>query len=352
MTTTSVSALNLQETIENLLRATGREHIEDLLTIMRDNGYYNVGCHGHHRWQGGLAQHSLEVLLRMQRQADIDLPADSIVIVSLLHDLCTMRGFKQYRHHGSRSVLIATREAHIKLSAMEYQAILWHMHGIKERDHLGSAFEAVLDNPLWQLLRKADHYSTAHPMTKAEFQIAISGKPRIRRDSSLVVDTNHGCSTLKAVHKAEEDRTPLSDEGKRIRQIRRGTASLEDVLAALNDRNINRRDALELLINNDVQLNNSYIIDNLHFKGFSKEFLRKASYDEIQEHRAILMDRCQYDKCAAKYTAMYIYDEAAGVFDHKLHTNTMYDWLKAEFNINATLDSFHKARRLYDTDRR
>ena len=142
MTTTMVTDLSFQSTIENLLRATGRDNVDQLLTLMRDNGYYRAGCHHHHRHQGGLAQHSLEVLLRMQRQNESALPVDSIVIVALLHDLCNIKGFNHIRHHGSRSVLLATREAGFKLTHMEYQAILWHMHNVKEKGKICAQFDA------------------------------------------------------------------------------------------------------------------------------------------------------------------------------------------------------------------
>lgn len=357
MTNTSLPKFNIQETIENLLRATGREHVDQLLTIMRDYGYYSVGCHGHHRWRGGLAQHSLEVLLRMQRlneSSKVELPISSVVIVALLHDLCDIRAFKQYHRHGSRSVLIATREAEFKLYPMEYQAILWHMHGAKEKGKLGAQFDEVLDNPLWKLLRQADHYSASNPLTMNELQHAMSGKPRQRKSSDVVVRSS-GHSLMSPKQCAEKVPAPkreLTDEEKRTQRIRRNNSSYQDLMNALEELNMDRNEAIELLLQAEVQRTRGPIVNNPHYKGFNKEYLRTASYEEIENHRTLLMDRCQYEKCAAKFAASYIYSDTKGVFNRDLETKDMYNWLKEEFNTTASLDMFYKARPMFDTNRR
>ena len=53
MSTSSASVFSLQSTIEKLLRATGRENVDQLLALMRDHGFYRVRCYKHHRYQGG-----------------------------------------------------------------------------------------------------------------------------------------------------------------------------------------------------------------------------------------------------------------------------------------------------------
>ena len=354
MTNTILPTMSIQVTIENLLRATGREHVEELLAIMRNNGYYRAGCRRHHQSKGGLAQHSMEVLMRMQRSNDANLPVSSLVIVALLHDLCNIRGFKQYRHHGSRSVLIATREAGFKLYPMEYQAILWHMHRAKEKGTLGAQFDEVLANPLWHMLRKADGYSAAHPMTRQDFMLAMSGKPR-RKKSSAVIEVSERSSAARAcVPKAER---PISAEAEmhspRIRRTyssyRDQTNALMQALKELNMEDSNK--AIEILFQKVAQRTPGPIVQNPHFKGFNKEYLRTASYEEIEYHRTLLMDRCQYKKCAAKYAASYIYSETNGVFNIHLETDDMHNWLKEEFNTTASLAMFYKERPQFDKKR-
>jgi hypothetical protein len=89
------------------------------------------------------------------------IPEDSIVVTCLLHDLCNMQ--KHIRRHGSLSVELA-KSAGFPLSREEYLAIRWHMHKESEKGTLGKNFDEVIDSKLWQLLRKADGHSAAHPM--------------------------------------------------------------------------------------------------------------------------------------------------------------------------------------------
>ena len=333
----SVSSLSLQSTIENLLRATGRENVEQLLTLMRDNGYYRVGCHRHHKYQGGLAHHSLEVLLRMQKQNDGILATDSIIIVALLHDLCNINGFRHIRHHGSRSVLLATREAGFKFRPIEYQAILWHMHGLKEKGKLGSSFDAVLDSPLWKELRKADHYSVAHPLSREELGYAMEGKHR--RVASIPVSAEHAYNESSSRPHEESPRRNYSEEEKRRQSIKRNNATIEDIFEALYNREITVDEASDLY----SQRNSNNTRSNVDNSGFKKQYRESATPDEIEIHRTELIDRCAMPHGAARRVAQYIYDETSGVFNCQWPTNDIYLWLKSEFGFPASRDNFYKA---------
>lgn len=348
MTTTMVADLSFQSTIENLLRATGRDNVDQLLTFMRDNGYYRAGCHRHHKHQGGLAQHSLEVLLRMQRQNESSLPVDSIVIVALLHDLCNIKGFNHIRHHGSRSVLLATREAGFKLTHMEYQAILWHMHSVKEKGKICAQFDAVLDNPLWQLLRKADYHSATHPLSRQELVYAMSGKPR--RTDRIVPVSGEACKE-SCPKDVPTKRPELSPEEKHRRTIRRNTVSITEVFQALEDAGINPVDAFNTVINSYYEQhrngsNSSAVTANapsVNNDGFKLKYRETATPEQIETHRTELIDRCAIPHGAAKRVAQYIYEETDGVFNCQWPTNDIYLWLKSEFGLPASRDNFYKA---------
>lgn len=340
MKTSSVSSLSLQSTIESLLRATGRENVEQLLTLMRDNGYYRVGCHRHHKQQGGLVQHSLEVLLRMQRQNEGILPTDSMIIVALLHDLCNISGFRHIRHHGYRSVVLAAREAGFRLRKDEAQAILWHMHDAKEKGKLGASFAAVLDSPLWKALRKADRESAAHPLSRAELGLAMEGKHR----RLVAVGSDHcvGSAGEKAAPRPK-DETPrpkeeYSEVEKRRRAIKRQNATIADIFEALHSGEMDVNEAYAW-----YQQQN-HIVDN---RGFKREYLKKVSSEEIEEHRMELAARCRYKIGAPKYVAMYIYKETEGVFDPYLSPTTMHEWLQKEFGYPKDRDSLYHAARQY-----
>lgn len=171
----------MQEQIEKLLRLTQRENVENLIEFLRTHGYYSARCHNHHRFEGGTSQHSVETLLYMQQNNHNHLPLASVVIVALLHDICNIPGFNDVRHHGSRSVIITVNHAKFPLTKDEYQAILWHMHGKEEKGLLGHQFDEVLNNPLWNLLRRGDHHSSHFPQTRYELRKALLEGPSARR---------------------------------------------------------------------------------------------------------------------------------------------------------------------------
>ena len=337
--------LNLQDTIENLLRATKREHIEKLLTIMRENEFYRRSCRGHHHWPGGLAQHSLEVMSRMQRQNTQELPIDSIVIVALLHQLYKVSGFKQYHHFGSRSVLIATREAGLRLTPMEYKAILWHMHGPREKGKIGADFDAVLDNPLWQLLRKADHYSCTHPMTEKEFEYAMGGKVRAIK---LITHSEVGeSSEVRPIRPTQSEgrKTELTPEEKRRRYIRRNNVPFADILEFMKKYGLNPQKGVEEQMKEDWE-NSPITIDT---DGFNPNYLRRANREEIQEHIVQLQDICSQKQRVAGFVNKYIYKQHPNVFNMKFTFTEMYVWLKKEFKINCEIENFRKYNPIRDT---
>ena len=343
--------MTIQQTIEKLLRATKRERVEELLTVMRNNGYYRVGCHGHHRWQGGLAQRSMEVLLYMQRHnTNADIPASSIVIAALLHDLHNIRGYKQYRHHGSRSVLITTREIGFKLTNMEYQAILWHAHGKSEKGTLGASFDAVLTNPLWQLLRKADYYTATHPMTKADLLFAMNDEQRCEkrelvrsRDCDYTTVRPSGVLSLGCL--TTKPKPEITPEEKHRRDIRKNSVSVAEVLAALKAFGVEIPEETQAAVAD--QFNQTTAENNKCFMPDYKD-PKSPLHEKLEEHRTMLYDLCQRRRNAANLVAEYIYQTAQGVFDIHYDTKETYEWLKQEFGFTASLESFYKARPKFD----
>lgn len=336
------SSLSLQQIIENLLRATGRENVENLLTIIREHGYYRVGCHRHHMHQGGLAQHALEVLWQMKRHESAQMPMDSIVVVALLHDLCNIRGFAHIRRHGSRSVRIATREAGFKLKPTEYSAILWHMHGMKEKGTLGASFDKVLDNPLWQQLRKADHYSSANPMTKQQLIDTLEGKT-----DKVAKPTNESHSAPK-MHAEPTERVKIpndtekrfdDDTEKRLRALKR-SLPIEHIRAVVEALGYNSES-----LNDSFSTSQSYKTDEWkeHNEMFDRDYLKHAAFEEIEDHREELFDRRSAKRGAAKLLASYIYEETNGVFKTNWKVNAMYDWLVREFGFKDSYWTFYKA---------
>jgi len=134
-----------KDRIYAILRSTERPGVEDVIDYLENSNYFSRGCCSHHKENGGLARHSLEVYDYMHsgtsRAAE-----DSIAVVALLHDLgktvCS-------DGHARRSVAILDRLG-FALSDDERYAISHHHD--KSSDSLMP--------PLRRLLSFADCCST------------------------------------------------------------------------------------------------------------------------------------------------------------------------------------------------
>ena len=142
-----------KEKIETLLGVTDMEKEErlNLLKWLEESGFYTAPASSryHLNVEGGLAQHSLNVHKALR---DIDngfvphnLGASSMIIVSLLHDVCKIGLYKDnilksgkrsisipYQKeedfpigHGEKSVFLLQK--HITLTEQEAVCIRWHM---------------------------------------------------------------------------------------------------------------------------------------------------------------------------------------------------------------------------------
>lgn len=178
--------------IEELLMATNRPGIENLLKFLEDSDFYNAPCSTEHHLstEGGLARHSLNVfnLLRdriIQHRLQEAIPEGSVIITGLCHDFCKIgfyeRGFKWVKPngtwekqetwvvkdklplgHGEKSVSIC--QDYILLSEVEKLAIRWHMGaftaGFPEDYATKCAFNEAMNNPLVALISTADFEAT------------------------------------------------------------------------------------------------------------------------------------------------------------------------------------------------
>lgn len=150
--------MNTQQHIESLLTSTNNPQLIGMIPTLSASTYYTARCHSHHRYKGGLADHSLEVVLIMlaDQQLVQHYGRENIIIAGLFHDLCTSR-HDAWQHierwrHGVRSVHILGDFFGIHLHDDVYKAIRYHMRRWK-----GSA-----PNPLHKTLRHADHTSAAN----------------------------------------------------------------------------------------------------------------------------------------------------------------------------------------------
>lgn len=182
-----------KEKITELLLSTNREGMDKLVEHMENGGFFTAPCSTryHLSKEGGLAEHSLNVYENALRISNglgrpEEIFKDSLIIISLLHDLGKMGQFgkenyvpnmlkgratkanpdpepKQseaqpyksnpdlrYVDHEVRSVAIASR--FIELTEEEQLAILWHngLYGPFKYEIQGN------ETPLYMLLHFAD----------------------------------------------------------------------------------------------------------------------------------------------------------------------------------------------------
>jgi hypothetical protein len=132
----------------DLLESTKREHIEDVIKYLKEREFYLQPASSRHHLaeEGGLLKHSLNVyhtFSSMNRVLNLAIPEDTIILTSLLHDLCKIDVYKEntsrdkkYRPyyyydpypfgHGEKSVVLLLK-LKLKLSELEELMIRWHM---------------------------------------------------------------------------------------------------------------------------------------------------------------------------------------------------------------------------------
>lgn len=184
--------MNRIEEFENLLLSVEREGIENLLGFIRKSDFYTApastkyhSCH-----EGGLLEHSLNVYKCLVAKLDnsiwkdalAEIPEESLVVSSLLHDLCkTYFYVVEYRNkknddgiwekvpyytiddkiaygHGEKSVMMI--EEYIKLTPVERYSIRWHMGWSEPKENYNALGKAMGKYPLVLALHEADQEAT------------------------------------------------------------------------------------------------------------------------------------------------------------------------------------------------
>lgn len=136
-----------------LLRSTGEQGIEELITAIHKSSFFIGHSHSHHHYATGLVEHSLGVydqMVSMANKEGYPLNPNDIILVGLLHDVCMGRN-DDWRNlpgkHGGKSANIAKKYLP-NISNAVYEAIRCHRHNPSE--------ESKNRNPLWYLVRKSD----------------------------------------------------------------------------------------------------------------------------------------------------------------------------------------------------
>ena len=139
------------ERVIAILEQVARPGISQVIEYIRKSNYATARCGEHHKYKGGLVDHSLEVYEIMKRD-NPKLSEESIIICSLFHDLgkARLRGWNFEGHHPERAIAILKR-CGFELTEQEAFAIRYHHR--KSLD--------AFTHPYRNAVTKADMESTA-----------------------------------------------------------------------------------------------------------------------------------------------------------------------------------------------
>lgn len=147
-------SIDFKEEIIKLLRSTKRKDIEYLINFLLETDFFIAPASAkyHSAHVGGLAEHSYKVFELFYRKCKLyklNIPIETIIITTLLHDICKIDTYiieKKWRKdsknkwesyeaygytnhmpigHGEKSVIIISK--FIELTEQEILMIRWHM---------------------------------------------------------------------------------------------------------------------------------------------------------------------------------------------------------------------------------
>lgn len=174
------------ERFMSLCKQVKRDGVDELLTYLEQSDFFRAPASTkfHGSYAGGLLEHSLNVYDELVRllsaYPEVQASPESIIIISLFHDLCKVNLYGterrnrknasgqweaydayvtdekfHYGGHGSKSVFIL--QNYIKITAEEAVAINCHMGSWDGNTSVGAAYEQY---PLAWLLHVADEGAT------------------------------------------------------------------------------------------------------------------------------------------------------------------------------------------------
>lgn len=160
---TQEQLLAQREEVIGLLRSTNRKGIETLIKFLDASKYFFCwGSQKHHKYVGGLAEHSLQVCRIALEENNGKCDESNIIIAALLHDICKVyydfpeeRG---YFGHGTKSVQILEDYLNFELTDEEWRAIRFHM-GSKSHlrdEKLSKQYDLAKKEHLWHLIHTSD----------------------------------------------------------------------------------------------------------------------------------------------------------------------------------------------------
>lgn len=177
------------EEVKTLLKETKREGIEEVIKWLDESDFKfaPASTQYHANYKGGLLEHSLQVYYHMYDFNNLinffDLPRDTIIITSLLHDVCKIDTYEvSYRNtkneqgewikvpyytvkdgiplgHGEKSVMLLQYKG-LKLNMIEIMMIRSHMGAFRDNQFLNDISHRFSVCPQSIVLHFADMLAT------------------------------------------------------------------------------------------------------------------------------------------------------------------------------------------------
>ncbi len=157
--------LNKQRFIA-LLKTTNRAGVDKIIAYLETTDFFEApaSTQYHENYTGGLCEHSLKVydiFETLQKTFNLDININSIIIMSLLHDICKAGCYHKEKKnvkigqnwtqidywkfddenpigHGHKSVVILLKEG-FSLNDLEINSIISHMNGYDKSDLFNSS---------------------------------------------------------------------------------------------------------------------------------------------------------------------------------------------------------------------
>jgi len=177
----------MKEKVISLLKTINREGMEQLIEFLEKSDFFKAPASTkyHGAFEGGLVEHSYKVYEILQDKIEhykLNIPEETIIISSILHDICKVNFYKiDFRNaknskgewekvpyytiedtipygHGEKSVMMLTE--YIKLTNEEKYSIRWHMGFSEPKETYGTLGQAFKKYPLALLLHEADLEAT------------------------------------------------------------------------------------------------------------------------------------------------------------------------------------------------
>ena len=159
----------VKDKVKELLNKVNRPGMKELMDFLEKSDYYEAPASTkyHGAYKCGLIEHSYKVYEILKEKIEyhkLDVSEETLILVTLLHDLCKVNFYKtDYRNtipygHGEKSVMMITE--YIKLTNEEKYAIRWHMGFSEPKEQYVTLGQAFKKYPLALLLHEADMETT------------------------------------------------------------------------------------------------------------------------------------------------------------------------------------------------